>query len=157
MCVREMQCAAAAGAVQERQRPARASSLMPCDCCAAKRDRSDTGSSPQRPGDAQRPRTAGGDTIRVHLDVEIQKGGQAVGTLELPALKPHQRCVFGRGDTADVKVEHASISRAHAELSVSSRGVVTLVDLASGAPSVPTAAFDANTRHLGVFSFGDGI
>ena len=69
--------------------------------------------------------------MQATLEVDIQKDGTSVSTLELPKLKPHQRCVFGRGDTADVKLEHASLSRHHAQLAVSLDGRVTLTDLGS--------------------------
>ena len=64
--------------------------------------------------------------------VSILKGTEEVGTMAIPTLKRHQRCVFGRGADCDVKLEHASISRHHAELTVDASGAVFLCDLGSG-------------------------
>ena len=84
--------------------------------------------------------SAAKSSLRASLEVGISKSGKSVGTLELPDLRPHQRCTFGRGPEADVKLEHASLSRLHADLALSLDGVVTLTDLASGALTSGTIA-----------------
>jgi pSer/pThr/pTyr-binding forkhead associated (FHA) protein len=66
------------------------------------------------------------------MKVQVSKQGQPVDVLTVPCLRPYQRCIFGRGPDADVKLEHASLSRAHAHLAVDRNGVVTLSDLGSG-------------------------
>lgn len=103
--------------------------LEPALDAADKRPRSDDDSNVARRAGS----SAGKSSLRASLEVDISKSGRSVGLLELPDLKPHQRCTFGRGPEADVKLEHASLSRLHADLAVSLDGVVTLTDLGSGA------------------------
>lgn len=100
--------------------------------CAGKRARegADDGA---LAAEAKRPACSG--TV-VQLQVAIDKDGKTVGTLEMPALKPHQRCTFGRAAEATVRLQHQSISRIHAELAVRPDGTVYLTDLASGARRV---------------------
>lgn len=44
-----------------------------------------------------------------------------------------QVCTFGRDAKADVKLQHASLSRIHAQISVGVKGDLQLVDLGSSA------------------------
>ena len=95
----------------------------------------DSNSAEHSNGEAKRARS-GASGLRAGLEVDVTKSGAKIGGLELPALRPHQRCTFGRGTDVDVKLEHASLSRRHAELAVSLDGLVTLTDLGSGVHSV---------------------
>ncbi len=57
---------------------------------------------------------------------------QAIGRLEIGLHSPHQRCVFGRLPSNEVVLEHLSISRQHAQLSLDSFGELLITDLGSG-------------------------
>ncbi|GFH30993.1 MAP kinase phosphatase 5, partial [Haematococcus lacustris] len=46
-------------------------------------------------------------------------------------MGPHQRVIFGRLPTADVVLEHQSLSRQHAALAVEGTAGLTLTDLQS--------------------------
>lgn len=96
-------------------------------------------------------------SLRATLEVEISKDGRAAGTLTIPELRPYQRCVFGRGPDADVKLQHASLSRAHAELAVDRDGVVTLCDLGSGVPFVHAFAAFSMARLDALCSVSDAV
>jgi FHA domain len=99
---------------------------------AHKRSR-DGGEAAEPGAKSARAPARGASGVRAALEVDISKSGRSVGHLALPELRPHQRCTFGRGADADVKLEHASLSRLHAELAVNLDGVLTLTDLSSGA------------------------
>ena len=45
---------------------------------------------------------------------------------------PHQRCVFGRLPSNEVVLEHLSISRQHAQLSLDASDDLLITDLGSG-------------------------
>ena len=63
-----------------------------------------------------------------------------MGQLKLE-LAPNQRCVFGRQPGGcDVVLEHLSISRQHAQLSMDVHGRCFMTDMASGQPSVILAS-----------------
>ena len=57
---------------------------------------------------------------------------QALGRLELGLHSSHQRCVFGRLPSNEVVLEHASISRQHAQLSLNDSRDLLITDLGSG-------------------------
>jgi len=63
------------------------------------------------------------------LVLEVVKDGKVVSKLEIPELKPNQRCIFGRAPTCDVVLEHLSVSRQHAQLSRDDAGGLSLMDL----------------------------
>ncbi|KXZ47911.1 hypothetical protein GPECTOR_32g524 [Gonium pectorale] len=84
-------------------------------------------------GAEKRARTAGsGSGGGVVLRFEVRKPEGLVGVLEVGPLRPGQRCVLGRQPDCDVVLEHASISRQHAALTVDRGGAVSLTDLQSG-------------------------
>lgn len=57
---------------------------------------------------------------------------QAIGRLEMSLHTPHQRCVFGRLPSNEVVLEHMSISRQHAQLTLDASGELFITDLGSG-------------------------
>ena len=59
---------------------------------------------------------------------------QVLGRLEIGLRTPHQRCVFGRLPSNEVVLEHLSISRQHAQLTLDAAGDLFLTDLGSGTP-----------------------
>lgn len=65
--------------------------------------------------------------------VDVSKPEGAVGKLVLGPVGLHQRIVFGRAPppACDVVLEHLSVSRQHAALTVDDRGGVLLTDLGS--------------------------
>ncbi|KAL0027469.1 hypothetical protein WJX77_003809 [Trebouxia sp. C0004] len=86
-----------------------------------------TGSTAQHSG--QQAAAAEADTALV---LEIAREGKAAGQLRL-SLAPNQRCVFGRQPGGcDVVLEHLSISRQHAHLSMDLNGHCFITDMASG-------------------------
>ncbi|GMH33326.1 hypothetical protein BSKO_01160 [Bryopsis sp. KO-2023] len=117
------------------------------------RHRHDPNSSPNQKKDGQssRKRTRSSDPVKgknpagdsepgagsqaasgMKVGLEVSKGGKLVGNLEIGALGKHQRCIFGRAPGCDVKLEHLSISRQHAQLEASGNGVLSIMDLGSG-------------------------
>jgi len=64
--------------------------------------------------------------------LDIAREGKEAGQLRL-TLAPNQRCVFGRQPGGcDVVLEHLSISRQHAHLSMDLNGRCFITDMASG-------------------------
>ena len=64
--------------------------------------------------------------------LDIAREGKEAGQLRL-TLAPNQRCVFGRQPGGcDVVLEHLSISRQHAHLSMDLNGCCFIIDMASG-------------------------
>ncbi|KAL0049954.1 hypothetical protein WJX82_001575 [Trebouxia sp. C0006] len=64
--------------------------------------------------------------------LDIAREGKAAGQLRL-SLAPNQRCVFGRQPGGcDMVLEHLSISRQHAHLSMDLNGRCFITDMASG-------------------------
>lgn len=99
---------------------------------SAQRDDATAGKRPRR--DPEEEPLEGKRSAQVRdaaLAVDIVKDGKVVGALEMPVLSRHQRCVFGRAPNCDVKLEHASISRQHAQLTVDAGGSVFLADMGS--------------------------
>ena len=66
------------------------------------------------------------------LEMEVWRQDTCLGVLAIGPLRRHQRCVFGRAPNADVRLEHASISRQHAKIEVDETGHILITDLASG-------------------------
>ncbi|KAG2482605.1 hypothetical protein HYH03_018489 [Edaphochlamys debaryana] len=79
---------------------------------------------------AKRARTDGSGAWVVELEVRKPEG--LVGLLRLGPMRPSQRVVLGRAPGCDVVLEHASISRQHAALSVDRSGAAFVTDLGSG-------------------------
>jgi hypothetical protein len=137
--------------------------------CAGKRSRDRESS----PGEGDRPhnskttrlpdsQSGQKSSLQVLLKVQVSKQGQPVDVLTIPSLRPYQRCIFGRGPDADVKLEHASLSRAHAQLSVDRDGAVTLLDLGSGMCPAFTAStclhtWDSVSSHAVLAHWGDDL
>ena len=64
--------------------------------------------------------------------LDVSRSGKPIGQLMLE-LTPNQRCVFGRQPGGcDVVLEHLSISRQHAQLSMDVQGRCFVTDMASG-------------------------
>ena len=64
--------------------------------------------------------------------LDIARDGREAGQLRL-SLAPNQRCVFGRQPgSCDVVLEHLSISRQHAHLSMDLNGRCFVTDMGSG-------------------------
>ncbi|KAK9816993.1 hypothetical protein WJX72_007967 [[Myrmecia] bisecta] len=63
--------------------------------------------------------------------LQASKEGRVVGQFEISLAKANQRCVFGRTPGCDVQLEHASISRQHAQLTTDAAGLLYLTDLGS--------------------------
>ena len=69
--------------------------------------------------------------------LDIAREGNEAGQLRL-TLAPNQRCVFGRQPGGcDVVLEHLSISRQHAHLSMDLNGRCFITDMGSGKQPVP--------------------
>ncbi|KAJ9508775.1 hypothetical protein QJQ45_028089 [Haematococcus lacustris] len=66
------------------------------------------------------------------VTLEVSKPEGLVGQLVVGPMGPHQRVIFGRLPTADVVLEHQSLSRQHAALAVEGTAGLTLTDLQSG-------------------------
>ena len=64
--------------------------------------------------------------------LDIARDGREAGQLRL-SLAPNQRCVFGRHPgSCDVVLEHLSISRQHAHLSMDLNHRCFITDMGSG-------------------------
>lgn len=64
--------------------------------------------------------------------LDVSREGKEAGQLRL-TLAPNQRCVFGRQPGGcDVVLEHLSISRQHANLSMDLNGRCFITDMGSG-------------------------
>ena len=64
--------------------------------------------------------------------LDVSREGREAGQLRL-TLAPNQRCVFGRQPGGcDVVLEHLSISRQHAHLSMDLNGRCFITDMGSG-------------------------
>lgn len=63
--------------------------------------------------------------------LEVSKPEGLVGQLVVEGMGLHSRCVFGRAPNCDVVLEHLSISRMHAQLSVDITGQACIMDLGS--------------------------
>lgn len=73
------------------------------------------------------------DTGAIVLEV-LRDGKEALGKLFVEGLTKRNACVFGRHPhLCDVVMEHASISRQHARLTLDSAGFLLITDLHSGA------------------------
>ncbi|GFH09318.1 MAP kinase phosphatase 5 [Haematococcus lacustris] len=68
------------------------------------------------------------------VTLEVSKPEGLVGQLVVGPMGPHQRVIFGRLPTADVVLEHQSLSRQHAALAVEGTAGLTLTDLQSDSP-----------------------
>lgn len=66
------------------------------------------------------------------LTFDVIKPEGQIGQLVIGPMKQHQRCVVGRVPSCDVTVEHLSISRMHAQLTVDDSGHFMVTDLGSG-------------------------
>ena len=64
--------------------------------------------------------------------LEILKEGRSLGLLAIPLAMQSTKCVIGRAPGCGIVLEHASISRHHAELSSNARGELFVTDLSSG-------------------------
>jgi len=63
--------------------------------------------------------------------LDVMKDGKTLNKLEIPELKRNQRCVFGRAPACDVKLDHLSISRQHAQLTRDDSGALFITDLST--------------------------
>lgn len=63
---------------------------------------------------------------------DVLKDGHSIGHLELGLRVPSQRCLIGRHPDCDVVMEHLSVSRHHAELTLDHAGHMFLTDLGAG-------------------------
>lgn len=68
---------------------------------------------------------------------DVLKDGQSIGHLELGLRVPSQRCLIGRHPDCDVVMEHLSVSRHHAELTLDHAGHMFLTDLGAGERHLP--------------------
>ena len=66
------------------------------------------------------------------VTLSVSKPEGPVGRVVLGPLRFHQRVVFGRMPGCDVVLEHLSISRQHAQLTLDAGGGVFITDLKSG-------------------------
>lgn len=83
--------------------------------------------------------------------LDIARDGREAGQLRL-SLAPNQRCVFGRQPgSCDVVLEHLSISRQHAHLSMDLNGRCFVTDMGSGDCWLPSLYSDL-VMHLIVAS-----
>ncbi|GLC33296.1 hypothetical protein PLESTB_000349500 [Pleodorina starrii] len=107
------------------------------------------------------------------LSFEVRKPEGLVGRLEVGPMRFSQRLVLGRSPDCDVVLEHASISRQHAAVTVDRGGAVFVTDLQSGhgtkvgdtwiKPNAPrqlqlghTMGFGASTRSYKLLSVTKG-
>ncbi len=67
------------------------------------------------------------------LVLRVDKPEGPLGWLLLGPLDSSQRAVLGRDPGADVRLEHGSVSRQHAAVSVERGGGALITDLGSGA------------------------
>ncbi|KAG2450344.1 hypothetical protein HYH02_004849 [Chlamydomonas schloesseri] len=82
-----------------------------------------------RPGEA----STGSSGPAYHLVFDVVKPEGLVGRLEAGPMRPSQRLLLGRQPgVCDVLLEHASISRQHAALTLDRAGSVFVTDLQSG-------------------------
>jgi len=63
---------------------------------------------------------------------QVSKEGAVVGRLALSLRSATQRCLVGRHPDCDVHLEHLSVSRHHAELTLDYAGHLVLTDLGAG-------------------------
>jgi hypothetical protein len=68
--------------------------------------------------------------------MEVSKPEGRIGELVVGPMRVHQRVIFGRLPSSDIVVEHGSLSRQHAALSVEGTGILMLADLQSGEAEV---------------------
>lgn len=79
---------------------------------------------------------------------------KAIGRLEINMKSSLQRCVFGRLPSNEVVLEHLSISRQHAQLTLDAAGDLFITDLGSGmyaflqAPQIVAAHSLVRRYHL---------
>ena len=71
------------------------------------------------------------------VEMEVWRQDACLGVLAIGPLRRHQRCVFGRAPNADVRLEHASISRQHAKIDIDETGHMLITDLGSGKRYMP--------------------
>ena len=64
--------------------------------------------------------------------LDVLKDGVSMGRLELGLRVPSQRCLVGRHPECDLMLEHLSVSRHHAELTLDHAGHLFLTDLGAG-------------------------
>ncbi|EFJ44730.1 MAP kinase phosphatase 5 [Volvox carteri f. nagariensis] len=74
----------------------------------------------------------GGGGGGFRLSFAVRKPEGLMGRLDVGPMRPTQRLVLGRSTDCDVVLEHPSISRHHAALSVDRTGAVFVTDLQSG-------------------------
>ncbi len=65
--------------------------------------------------------------------MQVSKESAVVGRLALSLRSATQRCLVGRHPDCDVHLEHLSVSRHHAELTLDHAGHLFLTDLGAGA------------------------
>jgi hypothetical protein len=82
---------------------------------------------PEAAAAAAAPKPKGGRVVAL----EVRRGDAVVGHLLVGPMRLHHKCVFGRAPGSDVVLEHLSVSRAHAQLSVDGSGQVLVMDLGS--------------------------
>lgn len=79
-----------------------------------------------------RPPDAADESEAWAVVLDVSRNGKQLGQLKLD-LAANQRCVFGRQPGGcDVVMEHLSISRQHAHLSMDVQGRCFVTDMASG-------------------------
>lgn len=66
------------------------------------------------------------------MTLSVSKPEGDMGELRLGPMKQHQRVIFGRVPSCDVVLEHLSVSRQHAMVSMDATGCMTVTDLGSG-------------------------
>lgn len=82
------------------------------------------GTPPEEPGGAEEPPPG-------CVVLEVLKEGKVVKMLELGLSKPGHTCLVGRIASCNLMLEHASISRHHAQISLDASGRPTVMDLGS--------------------------
>lgn len=70
--------------------------------------------------------------LEKRMKMEVWRQEVCLGVLKIGPMRRHQRVVFGRAPNADIRLEHASISRQHAKFEINETGHVLLTDLESG-------------------------
>jgi pSer/pThr/pTyr-binding forkhead associated (FHA) protein len=63
------------------------------------------------------------------VTLNVSKPDGLVGELVLGPMTRHQRVIFGRAPSCSVVLEHLSVSRQHAALTVDETGAVLVTDL----------------------------